>query len=201
MVKKVNIISTDTLSDNFFPLKKVVFEVEKSNGDKEEQTREVYHSRNGVTVLLYNKDKKTVVLTQQFRIASYLNKNASGLLIESCAGLQDDDTADDAIMREIEEETGYKVDNVKKIFELYSTPGAVTEKLHYFIAEYSEDQKISEGGGLDEEGEEIEVLEMPFKEAYLKIETGEIRDAKTVILLQYAKANNLFPEEKVFDML
>jgi nudix-type nucleoside diphosphatase (YffH/AdpP family) len=152
-------------------------------------------------VLLYNKDKKTVVLTQQFRIASYLNKNASGLLIESCAGLQDDDTADDAIMREIEEETGYKVDNVKKIFELYSTPGAVTEKLHYFIAEYSEDQKISEGGGLDEEGEEIEVLEMPFKEAYLKIETGEIRDAKTVILLQYAKANNLFPEEKVFDVL
>jgi nudix-type nucleoside diphosphatase (YffH/AdpP family) len=201
MVKKVNIISTDTLSDNFFPLKKVVFEVEKSNGDKEEQTREVYHSRNGVTVLLYNKDKKTVVLTQQFRIASYLNKNASGLLIESCAGLQDDDTEDDAIMREIEEETGYKVDNVKKIFELYSTPGAVTEKLHYFIAEYSEDQKISEGGGLDEEGEEIEVLEMPFKEAYLKIETGEIRDAKTVILLQYAKANNLFPEEKVFDVL
>jgi nudix-type nucleoside diphosphatase (YffH/AdpP family) len=178
MVKKVNIISTDTLSDNFFPLKKVVFEVEKSNGDKEEQTREVYHSRNGVTVLLYNKDKKTVVLTQQFRIASYLNKNASGLLIESCAGLQDDDTADDAIMREIEEETGYKVDNVKKIFELYSTPGAVTEKLHYFIAEYSEDQKISEGGGLDEEGEEIEVLEMPFKEAYLKIETGELGTQK-----------------------
>jgi GDP-mannose pyrophosphatase NudK len=204
MAKEVNIKSTEVLSDNFFPLKKVTFEVEKKDGSKEEQVREVYNSQNGVTVLLYNKEKKTVVLTRQFRLASYLNRNPGGMLIETCAGLIDneDEGAEDAVLREIEEETGFRVSKATKVFELYSTPGSVTEKIFYFVAEYADDHKVSEGGGLDEESEEIDVIEMPFKEAYLKIQNGEIRDAKTVILLQYAKANNLFPDDdKVFDIL
>lgn len=175
--------------------------MEKNDGSKEELTREVYHTADGVTVLLYYKEKKSVVLTRQFRIATYLNNNPTGMLIETCAGIKEDENEHEAIVREIEEETGLRVENTKKISELYSTPGCNTEKIYYFIAEYSPKHKVSEGGGLEEEQEEIDVLEMPFKEAYLKIETGEIKDAKTVILLQYAKANNLFTEERVFDVL
>lgn len=201
MAKNVTIKSKEVLSDNFFSLEKIHFEMEKNNGSKEEQTREVYHTADGVTVLLYNKEKKTVVLTRQFRIATYLNNNPTGMLLEACAGIKGDENAHEAIVREIEEETGIHAENVEKIFELYSTPGCSTEKMYYFIAEYADGQKVSNGGGLEEEQEEIDVLEMPFEEAYLKIETGEIKDAKTVILLQYAKANSLFPEERVFDVL
>jgi GDP-mannose pyrophosphatase NudK len=201
MAKEVNIKSTEILSDNFFPLKKVKFEIEKKDGSLEEQVREVYNSDNGVTVLLYNKGKKTVLLTRQFRIATFLNGNPDGMLIETCAGLMEDESEHDAILREIEEETGFRVSNATKVFELFSTPGSVTEKIIYFVAEYHDKEKVSEGGGLEEESEEIDVIEMPFKEAYLKIENGEIRDAKTVTLLLYAKANNIFPDEKVFDIL
>ena len=201
MVKSVNVKSTEVLSDNFFTLKEVYFEVEKDNGSKQEQKREVYHTANGVTVLLYNREKKTVLLTRQLRIASHLNKNATGLLIEACAGIQEDESATESAFREIEEETGFRVSKAKKVFELYSSPGSNTEMLHYFVAEYADKQKVSEGGGLEEEEEDIEVIEMPFKEALIKIGSGEIKDAKTVILLFYAQVNNLFEEEKVFDVL
>ena len=201
MVKSIRIKSEDVLSDNFFTLKEVHFEIGKEDGSKQEQKREVYHTANGVTVLLYNKEKKTVLLTRQLRIASFLNHNTTGLLLEACAGIQEDESACDSVLREIYEETGFSVSNVKKIFELYSSPGSNTEMLHYFVAEYADDQKINEGGGLEEEQEDIEVVEMSFEDAYLKIASGEIKDAKTVILLQYAKANNLFPEEGVFDVL
>ncbi len=201
MAKNVSIKSSETLSDNFFRLENVHFEMEKNDGSKEELTREVYHTADGITVLLYNKEKKSVVLTRQFRIATYLNNNPTGMLIEACAGIKEDENEHEAIVREIEEETGFRVENAKKIFELYSTPGCSTEKIYYFIAEYADGQKVSNGGGLEEEQEEIDVLEMPFEKAYLKIETGEIKDAKTIILLQYAKANHLFPEERVFDVL
>jgi nudix-type nucleoside diphosphatase (YffH/AdpP family) len=201
MVKSIRIKSEDILSDNFFTLKEVYFELGKDDGSTQQQKREVYHTANGVTVLLYNKEKKAVLLTRQLRIASFLNNNTTGLLIETCAGIQEDESACDSVLREIEEETGFRVSNAKKIFELYSSPGSNTEMLHYFIAEYSDKQKVSEGGGLEEEQEDIEVIEMPFNEAYKKIESGEIKDAKTVILLQYAKASNLFPEENVFALL
>jgi nudix-type nucleoside diphosphatase (YffH/AdpP family) len=201
MAKNVIIKSTETVSANFFSLEKIHFEIEKNDGTKEELTREVYHTADGVTVLLFNKEKKTVVLTRQFRIATYINNNQSGMLIEACAGIKEDENEHEAMVREIEEETGFRVENVKKIFELYSTPGCNTEKVYYFIAEYADKQKVAEGGGLEEEQEEIDVLEMPFKDAWLKMETGEIKDAKTVILLQYAKAYHLFAEEKVFDVL
>ena len=201
MAKNVSIKSTEILSDNFFTLEKVHFEMEKKDGTKEEQSREVYHTADGVTVLLFNREKKTVVLTRQFRLATFINNNPTGLLVETCAGIKEDENECEAIVREIEEETGFRVEKTKKVFELYSTPGCNTEKIYYFIAEYSDGQKVAEGGGLEDEQEEIDVLEMPFNEAYSKMESGEIKDAKTVILLQYAKVNNLFPEEKVFDVL
>ena len=132
---------------------------------------------------------------------TFINNNPSGMLIEACAGLlEENEDPEEGMIREIEEETGYKVQQVNKVFELHSTPGCVSEMLHYFVAEYTDDQRVSNGGGLATESEDIEVIEMPFDDAYLKVESGEIKDAKTVILLQYAKLN-LFQEEKVFDIL
>jgi GDP-mannose pyrophosphatase NudK len=201
MAKNVKIKSTEILSDNFFQLKKVKYEIQMQDGSVEELNREVYMSGNGVTALLFNRTNKTIILTKQFRLPSFLNNNATGMLIEACAGLVDgDEDPKDAIIREIEEETGYKVNSVKKIFELYSTPGSVAEVLHYFVAEYEAKQRVSEGGGLDEESEDIQVIEIPFEDAFIKIGNGQIKDAKTVILLQYARMY-LFQEEKVFDLL
>ena len=201
MPKQVKIKSTETLSDNFFPLKKIHYEIENKNGTVEELTREVYLSSNGAVALLYNRENNSVVLTRQFRIPTYLNNNATGMLLEACAGIvEEGEDPSDAMMREIEEETGYKVKSVKKVFEMYMTPGSVSEMLFFFIAEYTPQQKVSEGGGLEEESEDIEVIEMRFDVAFNKIHSGEIKDAKTALLLQYAKLN-LFQEEKVFDVL
>lgn len=201
MAKNVKIKSTEVLSDYFFPLKKVKYEVETNEGLVEEVSREVYFSSNGATVLLYNTESNSVILTRQFRLPAFMNKHSTGMMIETCAGIvEDDEDPSVGIIREIEEETGYKVEQVKKIFELYSTPGSVAEMIHYYVAEYSSDQKVSDGGGLEEEKEEIEVIELSFEEAFIKINSGEIKDAKTVILLQYARIY-LFQEEKVFDLL
>lgn len=201
MSKSVKIISTEILSDNFFPLKKVKYEFAKQDGTTEELIREVYLPLNGATVLLYNAEKSTIVLTRQFRLPTYLNKNKTGMLLETCAGIvEENENPQEAIIREIEEETGYRVQKVKKVFEMYMTPGSVAEMLYFFVAEYTPQQKISDGGGLEEESEDIEVIELSFEEAYDKIRSGDIKDAKTVLLLQYAKIN-LFTEEKVFDVL
>ena len=201
MAKKVKVTSTEILSNYFFPLKKVKYEMETQQGKMEELTREVYASSNGATVLLYDRETSSVILTGQFRLPTFLNKNDTGMMIEACAGIvEENEDPTDAIIREIEEETGYKVEKVKKLFELYSTPGSVTEMIHYYVAEYTKEQKIGNGGGLEEENEDIDVIEMPFEEAFIKIQSGEIKDAKTVILLQYAKLY-LFAEEKVFDIL
>lgn len=188
-IAKIN--KTEILSDKHYVLKNIHFEVKKKDGSWEQQVREVYDHGNGVVVLLYNKTKKTVVLIKQFRIASFVNGNKEGKLIEACAGLLEENSPEEGVKREIEEETGYDINNVKRVFQLYMTPGADTEMLYFFIAEYSERQKVSEGGGLEEEQEEIDVLEMEFAKAYNMIETGEIRDAKTVLLLQYARLNNI----------
>ncbi|MCW3115166.1 MAG: ADP-ribose pyrophosphatase [Segetibacter sp.] len=201
MAKNVKVKSTEVLSDNFFPLKKVNYQVETNEGSVEEVSREVYFSSNGATVLLYNRENNTVILTRQFRLPAFMNKHPTGMMIETCAGIvEDNEDPSEGIIREIEEETGYKVQRVTKIFELYSTPGSVAEMIHYYVAEYSSDQKVGDGGGLEEEKEEIDVIELSFEEAFIKIHSGEIRDAKTVILLQYAKMY-LFQEEKVFDLL
>lgn len=201
MVRNVKIISEEILSNNFFPLKKVKYEIEKQDGTKDQVDREVYLSSNGVVVLLYNQETEKVILTKQFRIPTYLNKNATGMLIEACAGLvEENEEPKAAIIREIEEETGYRVQDVKKIFEMYMTPGSVSEKLYFFVAEYTPQQQVNQGGGLDEENEDIQVIELSFDQAFDMIHSGEIQDAKTALLLQYAKIY-LMKGEKVFDIL
>jgi len=186
---KITIQKTELLSDNWYILNKVTFDYNKESDDPETQVREVYDRGNGAVILLYNSAKKTVVLTRQFRLPTYLNGNSSGMLIEACAGMLDKDNPIECIIRETEEETGYRLSSVKKVFQSYMSPGAVTEILHFFIGEYQPEMKVSEGGGLAEEHENIEVLEYPFNEAYQMIASGEITDAKTIMLLQYAKIN------------
>jgi nudix-type nucleoside diphosphatase (YffH/AdpP family) len=192
-LKKGNVrnIKTELLSDNWYTLNKITFEYEKEDGSWETQIREAYDRGNGAAILLYNKDKGTVILTRQFRMPTYVNGNEDGMMIEVCAGLLDGYHPEDCIKKEVEEETGYKVENVQKVFESYMSPGSVTEILYFFIGEYAEDMKIGDGGGAEDESENIEVLEMDFIEALDMIHTGAIRDSKTIMLLQYAQINNL----------
>lgn len=188
---KVNILQTDILSDNWYTLRKITYEYLKKDGTWERQNREAYDRGNGATILLYNKAQKTVILTRQFRLPTLLNGNESGMLIETCAGLLDKDNAEDCIRRETEEETGYKISEIKKVFEAYMSPGSVTEILYFFIAEYSKSMKVTAGGGIAAEQEEIEVLEMHIDKAMELLYNGEIRDGKTIMLLQYLKLENI----------
>ena len=187
----VSIEKTEILSDNWYTLKKVTFTIKKENGDTETQSREAYDRGNGAVVLLYNTHSKNVILTKQFRLPTYINGNPTGMLIEACAGLLDNDNPEDCVKREAEEETGYKISKVEKIFEAYMSPGSVTEILHFFIAEYSDNMKINEGGGLEDEGENIEVLQLTFDETLSMIDNGEIKDAKTIMLLQHLRLKNI----------
>lgn len=191
MTKDVQIIQTDILSDNWYTLKKITYSFTGKNGIRETHAREAYDRGNGACILLYNKEQKTVILTRQFRLPSYINGNTDGMLIEACAGLLDKDNPEDCIKRETEEETGYQVKEVRKILEAYMSPGSVTEILYFFVAEYAEPMKVHAGGGIEDEQENIEVLEMTLDEAMHKIDSGEIKDGKTIMLLQYAKLYNL----------
>ena len=191
MIDKVKILDTEVLSDNWYVLRKITYEYLKKDGTKQTQSREAYDRGNGATILLYNKEQKTVILTRQFRLPTFVNGNESGMLIEACAGLLDKDNAEDCIKRETEEETGYKIFDVKKIFEAYMSPGSVTEILYFFIAEYSKEMKVADGGGVDHEEENIEVLEINIDEAMKMIGSGEIKDGKTIMLLQYVKLHNI----------
>lgn len=189
---KVRNINRELLSDNWYKLEKISFDYQKSDGNWEAQSREAYDRGNGAAILLYNKRKATVILTKQFRMPTYINGNDSGMMIEVCAGLLDGDHPEDCIKKETEEETGYKLDHVEKVFESYMSPGSVTEILHFFIGSYEEKMKVSDGGGAEEETENIEVLELPFDNALAMMASGEIKDAKTIMLLQYAKIKGLF---------
>ena len=188
---KYKIQKTELLSDNWYILNKVTVDYQKKDNTWDTQEREVYDRGNGAAILLYNNLKGTVILTRQFRLPTYLNGNKSGLMIEVCAGLLDKDDPEACIIRETEEETGYRLPTVKKVFETYMSPGAVTEILYCFIGEYDISMKVGTGGGLEHEHEEIDVIEIPFAQAYVMIESGEIKDAKTVMLLQYAKIHDL----------
>ena len=188
---EIEITDTKLLSDNWYVLNKVTFNYKKENEKVESHIREVYDRGNGAGILLYNTAKKTVILTRQFRLPTYLNGNKTGMLIEVCAGLLDQDNAEEAVIRETEEETGYRLNKVQKVIETYMSPGSVTEILYLFVGEYDESMKVSSGGGLDAEQENIEVLEYTFDEAYAMIESGEITDAKTILLLQHAKIKGL----------
>ena len=189
MNEKVKILKDEVLSDNWYILRKVTFDLLKNSGAWETQIREAYDRGNGAAILLYNLDKGTIILTRQFRLPTYVNGNADGMMIEACAGILDEENAEACIKRETEEETGYQIDQVEKVLEAYMSPGSVTEILYLFIAAYTSDMKIHDGGGLDEEQEDIEVLELPFTEAYQMIKAGTIRDGKTIMLLQYLKIN------------
>ncbi len=188
---RIKIIKTKLLSDNWYTLNKITYKYLNKNGEWETHLRETYDRGNGATILLYNIEQQTVILTRQFRLPTFVNGNKSGMLIESCAGLLDNDNAEDCIKKETEEETGYKIKNVQKIFEAYMSPGSVTEIVHFFVAAYSKDMKVSDGGGLADEQENIEVLELKFEDATQMISTGEIKDGKTIMLLQYAQIQKL----------
>ena len=188
---KIKNINKKLLSDNYYILNKVTFDYLMKNGNWVNQMREVYDRGDGAGILLYNKEKQTVILTKQFRMPTYMNDNEDGFLIEVCAGLLDKDNPEACIIRETEEEVGYRLKKVNKVYEAYSSPGVMTEKMHFFIGEYTDDMKVNDGGGLDSEHEDIEVLELPFEVAIEMLNTGQIEDTRTIVLLQYAIIHKL----------
>lgn len=188
---KINIVKTEILSNNWYTLKKVTYDYLQKNNDWQRQEREAYDRGNGAVILLYNTEKRTVILTRQFRLPTFINGNSSGMMIEACAGLLDKDNPEDCIRRETEEETGYKIGAVHKVFEAYMSPGSVTEILYFFIAPYEHSMKVNDGGGIASEQENIEVLELSIDEAAMMMKTGEIKDAKTIMLLQYILLNKI----------
>jgi len=186
-VTEIRNLKKTLLSDNWYVLNKYRFDILSQKGDWATVEREVYDRGNGAAILLYDQARQTIILTRQFRLPSYVNGNESGNMIEVCAGLLDGDNPEDCIRKETEEETGFRIDNVTKVFEAYMSPGAVTEIVHFFTGAYTHEMKVSEGGGLDDENEDIEVLELDFDTAYNMIATGEIKDAKTIMLMQHLK--------------
>ncbi|AXD66144.1 GDP-mannose pyrophosphatase NudK [Salmonella enterica] len=189
MSQTITLIKDKILSDNYFTLRNITYDLTRRNGEVIRHKREVYDRGNGATILLYNSTKKTVLLVRQFRVATWVNGNQDGMLIETCAGLLDNDEPEVCIRKEAIEETGYDVGEVRKIFELYMSPGGVTELIHFFIAEYHDNERASIGGGVEDE--EIEVLELPFSRALEMVRSGEIRDGKTVLLLNYLQTSHL----------
>lgn len=191
MENNIRNIRNELLTKNWGKLQKLTYEFRREDGTWETQVREVYDRGNGATILLYNSLKRTILLTRQFRIPTYLNGNVHGLMIETCAGKLDEDNPDDCIKREVMEETGYEVSEVTKVFEAYMSPGSVTEVIHFYVAPYDETMKKSEGGGLATEQENIEILEMGIDDAVHMIENGTIKDGKTIMLIQHALIKKL----------
>jgi GDP-mannose pyrophosphatase NudK len=180
----VEVLKTEVLSDKWYVLRKVTFRLQKRDGSWETQSREAYDRGNGATILPYNMARRTVILTRQFRLPTFVNGNESGMLIETCAGLLDKENPSECITRELREETGFEIQNVQKVMEAYMSPGSVTEVVYFFVCEYTPAQRVTSGGGVEEE--DIEVLELTIDQALEKIACGEIRDGKTIMLLQYA---------------
>lgn len=187
---EVRILDSKTLSDDWYTLKKYTFDVRRRNGEWQRQNREAYDRGNGATILLYNREQRTVILTRQFRFPVYINGH-DGYLIESAAGLLDNMAPEKRIKAEVEEETGYQIDNVEKVFEAFMSPGSVTEKIYFYIAEYLPGDRIGEGGGIAAEGEDIEVLEWPIDQAMQAIDAGLIVDGKTIMLLYHLALKKL----------
>jgi nudix-type nucleoside diphosphatase (YffH/AdpP family) len=184
-------VGVEVLSDNWYVLRKGTYDYLRRDGSWQRQSREAYDRGNGAAILLFNRAQRTVILTRQFRYPAFTNGTADGMLTEVCAGLIDEDDPAACVRREAEEETGYRVRDVHKVFEAYMSPGSVTERLYFFVGEYEARDQISEGGGDHREGEDIEVLELPFVEALAMIESGAICDAKSIMLLQYAQLQRL----------
>jgi nudix-type nucleoside diphosphatase (YffH/AdpP family) len=186
MSVSVQILEERVLSDDWYVLKKTRFKYRRRDGHWQELVRETYDRGNGAVLLLFNAERQSVVLTRQFRFPAYVNGSADGLLIEACAGLLDGEDPLSCIRREAEEETGYTVRAPQKVFEVYMSPGSVTEKLHFFVAAYVDSDRAATGGGDNAEGEDIEVLEIPLADALQMIKAGDIQDGKTIMLLQHA---------------
>ncbi|SPB15234.1 nucleoside diphosphate pyrophosphatase [Caballeronia novacaledonica] len=182
---RVRILKTEVLSDDWYVLRKVTFDFQRRDGAWQRQSRETYDRGNGATILLRDRKTGNVLLTRQFRMPAFVNGH-DGMLIESPGGLLDDASPEERIRAEVEEETGYRVHRVEKIFEAFMSPGSVTEKLYFYVGDYDSAMRVSEGGGVEEEGEEIETIEVPLQTAMQMIERGEIMDGKTIMLLQYA---------------
>ena len=181
------------LSDNWYTLNKFSFEYLREDGVWEKQEREVYDCGDAAAILLYNKQKQTIILTKQFRMPVFQNETekGEGMMVEVCAGLLDGDTPEVCIKKEAIEETGYKIEVVTKVFESFMVPGTVMQKVHFFVGEYTEENRISAGGGADYETENIEVLEVSLEEAISWVQNGKIKDGKTIMLLQHAQIENL----------
>ncbi|MBT1265800.1 GDP-mannose pyrophosphatase NudK [Pseudomonas sp. VS38] len=186
----VRIHAEELLSDNWYVLKKYTFDLRRRDGSWQSQTREIYDRGNGATILLYNRERRTVLLIRQFRMPTYVN-GYHGYLIESAAGLLDNASPEERVRLEAEEETGYRVGHVEKIYSAFMSPGSVTERIHFFIGEYQPGDRVSDGGGLEDEGEDIEVLELGFEEALAMVDSAEIVDGKTIMLLQYLELRML----------
>jgi GDP-mannose pyrophosphatase NudK len=184
MRERIRIRDVTVLSDDWYLLKKTTFDFRRSDGRWQTVSRETYDRGNGAVVLLINSEKQTLVLTRQFRFPAFVNGLADGMLLEACAGLLDTDDPEEAIRREVEEETGFRIGPLRKLCELYMSPGSVTEKLFFFVAEYHNESRVSSGGGDHSEGEDIEIVELTFDQAFAMVAKGEILDAKTLILLQ-----------------
>src|SRR5215475_508267 len=182
---RIRVKNVRLLSDNWYTLKTTTLEWRRADGEWQTQHRETYDRGNGATLLPYNLARRTVMLVKQFRYPAYVN-GCDDLMIEAAAGLLDNESPEKRIRAEAEEEIGYRLRNIKKVFEAYMSPGSVTEKLHFFVGEYQPDMKISDGGGNADEGEDIEVLELSIEDALAMIADGRIMDAKTIMLLQYA---------------
>lgn len=195
MNSRVKLLDETLLSDNWYVLKKFTFRYEHKNGTVSTQHREAYDRGNGATILLHNPETDTVILTRQFRLPTFVNGNPTGMLIETCAGLLDNDDPRTAIVRETEEETGFKLTAVRKVMEAYMSPGSVTERLFFYLAEYNQHTERTTGGGVDEE--DIEVLELPLNQAFAMIDKGEIMDGKTIMLLQYLRLQQLLNPQTV----
>jgi nudix-type nucleoside diphosphatase (YffH/AdpP family) len=185
---RIRVKDVRLLSDNWYTLKATTFEWRRRDGTWQTQQRETYDRGNAAVILPYNPERRTVVLVKQFRYPAYVN-GYDELMIEAVAGLLDDESPENRIRAEAEEEAGYRLRDVRKIFESFMSPGSVTEKLHFFVAEYEPDMKIGDGGGLRDEGEDIEVIEPTIDEALAMIADGRIVDGKTIMLLQYAALN------------
>jgi nudix-type nucleoside diphosphatase (YffH/AdpP family) len=185
---RIRVQSVRVLSDSHYTLRTTTFQWRRANGEWQTQHRETYDRGNGAALLPYNLAQRTVILVRQFRYPAFVS-GYDDLLIEAAAGLLDNETPEIRIRAEAEEETGYRLGEIRKIFEAFMSPGAVTEKLHFFVAEYEPAMRVGSGGGIASEGEEIEVLELPIDQALAMIGDGRIADAKTIMLLQYAALN------------
>ncbi|HEY5952979.1 MAG TPA: NUDIX domain-containing protein [Terrimicrobiaceae bacterium] len=184
MSDRIRIRAVTVLSDDWYLLKKTTFDFRRSDGSWQTLNRETYDRGNGAVVLLVNSERRTVLLTRQFRYPAFVNGLLDGMLLEACAGLLDSEDPEETIRREVEEETGFRIGPPQKLFELYMSPGSVTEKLFFYLAEYDHSDRVSSGGGDQNEGEDIEIVELTFDQAFAMMDAGEIQDAKTLILLQ-----------------